>query len=381
VSLEQNIAATGGTVFAGTQLQRFDDFDRKKTLYNGTLFAVGWNQPLFQFNALKWDKKVEPLKFNESQQEYLENLEFISLKANELYFTLLLAQVNQNIASTNLNNTATILKVAKEKFDIGKISRNEILQLELESLKAQKAVATANQETEVATLRLRSYIGQQGAGKLDLETPLVDLKSTPSVNSDILLREAFQNRADAVAFVRRNLEAERGVAKAKGENGLNAALTGNIGVSNQGKNVGEVVKNPQNYQAIQIEFTLPILDWGRQEARMKTAEANRTLIQQTIEQDKEVMQQEIITQVTLFDMLKSQLVLTEKADAIASEKYQIAQDRYMLGNLSITDLSIAFAEKDQAKRDFVGALRDYWAAFYRLRWLTLFDFEKGQKIK
>jgi hypothetical protein len=35
------------------------------------------------------------------------------------------------------------------------------------------------------------------------------------------------------------------------------------------------------------------------------------------------------------------LLLTAKADSIASEKYGIAKDRYVLGNLSITDLSIA----------------------------------------
>ena len=80
-------------------------------------------------------------------------------------------------------------------------------------------------------------------------------------------------------------------------------------------------------------------------------------------------------------MLRSQLSLTAQADSIASEKYQIAQDRYVLGNLSITDLSIAFTEKDQAKRDFIDALRNIWAAYYRLRWLTLYDFEKGEKIK
>jgi outer membrane protein len=80
-------------------------------------------------------------------------------------------------------------------------------------------------------------------------------------------------------------------------------------------------------------------------------------------------------------MMKDQLVLTARADSIASEKSQIAKDRYVLGNLSITELSIAFEEKDQAKRDYILALRDYWSAYYQLRYLSLFDFEKNEKIK
>jgi outer membrane protein TolC len=79
-------------------------------------------------------------------------------------------------------------------------------------------------------------------------------------------------------------------------------------------------------------------------------------------------------------MLREQLLLTEEADNIASEKYQIAKDRYILGNLSITDLSIAFTEKDQAKRDYIFALRDFWGSYYRIRYLSLYDFEINRKI-
>ncbi len=379
LSLEQNISRTGGTIYAATQLQRFDDFDRKNTLFNGTLFAVGISQPLFRFNPFKWEKQIEPLKYSESQQEYIESLEQIAMRANEFFFDLLLAQVNLGISETNLKNTTDILRIANEKFDIGKNSRNEILQLQLEQLKAQKAMATAKRDLEISTLNLKSFIGLQDAEKFGLSTPS---EITPlSISAEKATSEAFLNRADAIGFTRRLLESERNVAKAKGDNGLNATLTANLGFSNSGSKVSDLYQKPQNQQLITVEFSIPVLDWGRSESRMKTAQANQKLVQYTIEQDKQNLKQEIYTQVTLFDMLKDQLVLTAKADSIASEKYIIAKDRYVLGNLSITDLSIAFAERDQAKRDFIGALRDYWAAFFRLRWLSLYDFEKGEKIK
>lgn len=379
LSLEQNVARSGGVIYATTQLQRFDDFSRNNTLYNGTLFAVGLEQPLFRFNEMKWDRKIEPLKFNESQQEYIESLEQIATTANALYFDLLLAQVNLSIATTNQKNTGDILRIAQEKFDLGKISRNEILQLQLEQLKAEKAVATAKRDVEISTLNLKAYIGLQNDDKLELEEPQPATK--PLVPAEKALAEAYANRADAIAFSRRLLEAERDVAKAKSESGLNATLTANIGFSNRGQKISDLYVQPQNQQVVSIEFTMPVLDWGRAQSRQKTAEANRQLTQYTIEQDQQNFKQQIYTQVTLFEMLKDQLALTARADSIASEKYQIAKDRYVLGDLSITDLSIAFTEKDQARRDFIGALRDYWAAFYQLRWLTLYDFEKQEKIK
>ena len=69
VSLSQPILATGATVFVGTDLQRFDDFTTDNSLYNATPFQLGLMQPLFAFNQLKWDKKIEPLRYQESQQE------------------------------------------------------------------------------------------------------------------------------------------------------------------------------------------------------------------------------------------------------------------------------------------------------------------------
>ncbi len=379
LSLEQQISSTGGTIYAATGLQRFDDFDRNNTLYNSTLFAVGIQQPLLQFNPLKWGKKIEPLIYRESQQEYIEAMEQIAVTANGLFFDLLLAQVNQNIAATNLKNTSDILRIADEKFVLGKISRNEILQLQLEQLKAQKALATAKRDLEISTLNLKAYIGLQNNTALELVAPQPG--NLPAISPETALAEAFANRSDAIGFSRRRLEAARAVAQAKAERGLNATLTANLGFSNRGSHISDLYQAPQNQQLVTLEFVVPILDWGRAQSRTKTAEANQTLTQYTVEQDQQNFQQQIYTQITLFDLLKEQLTLTARADSIASEKYQIAQERYVLGDLSITDLSIAFSEKDQAKRDFVGALRDYWAAFYELRWLTLYDFERNEKIK
>jgi outer membrane protein len=290
-----------------------------------------------------------------------------------------LAQVNLQIAETNLTNTQNILKVANEKYELGKNTRNEILQLQLELLKARKAVGVSKRDLEVASLNLKAYIGLQAEGKVELQTP--DQPAALTLSSEKAIEQAFANRADAIGFGRRTLEAERTVAKAKGDNGLNATLTATLGFSNRGITVPELYRRPQDQQTVELQLDIPILDWGRSKSRTKTAEAQRQLTQYAVEQDKQNFQQEIYTQVTLFEMLRDQLSLTVQADSIASEKYRIAQDRYVLGNLSITDLSISFTEKDQAKRDYIYALRDYWGAYYKLRQLTLYDFETESKLK
>jgi outer membrane protein TolC len=378
LSFSQSIAATGGSVFGTTQLQRFDDFDRKNKLYNAVPFGIGYTQPLFQFNNLKWEKKIQPLKYNESKQAYIESMEAIAIQASNYFFDLLLAQVNLQIATTNLGNTQNILRIAHEKLSLGKISKNEILQLQLEQLKAQKAVGIAKRDMEIATLNLRAYSGLQDTLKIALLLPGASINM--KVSTDKVIAEAYANRSDAIAFTRRIAEAKRDVAKAKGDNGLNASLSAQLGFSKSGTSIPKVYDSPRDQQQVQLTFAIPILDWGRSKSRTKTAEANLQFATYAVEQDKQIFTQEIVTQVTLFDMMKDQLLLTADADSIASEKYQIAKERYVLGNLSITDLSIAFQEKDQAKRDYIAALRDFWGAYFQLRYLSLYDFERNEKI-
>jgi outer membrane protein TolC len=306
-------------------------------------------------------------------------MEQISINASNYFFELLLAQVDLQIAETNRRNTGSIQQIANTKFEMGKVSKNEILQLQLEALKAEKAVGIAKRDMEVATYNLKTYTGLQSTDKIKLSLPQATLAMKVVVEQ--ALKEAFQNRSDAIAFGRRLEEARRDVAKAKGDNGLNATLNAKLGFSKSGRNIGSVYQNPKDQQLLELTLEIPILDWGRQKSRKKTALANQQFTQYSVEQDKQNFTQKIITEVNLFEMMKDQIALNAKAEEIASEKYQIAKERYVLGNLSITDLSIAFQENDQAKRDYINSLRDFWGAYYQLRYLSLFDFEKNEKIK
>jgi outer membrane protein len=376
--LNQSVALTGGTIYIQQQMQRFDDFAGNKTSYNGIPFEFGIDQPLFRFNKMKWDRKIEPLKFQEGNQKYIGDLEQVALAATGLYFDLLVAQVNLQIADKNRSNNDTLYKIAGHKLELGKISQNDLLQLQMGLLTAQKDLASANQSAAVASLKLKMFLSSRDERELELEVPQ-ELDEF-AIDPQKALDEAFANRSDAITFARRLLEANRDVVQAKKENGLNASVSATFGLSNQGLRPGDIYVKPQDREFVELQFTLPIMTWGRNKARTEVAKANQEFAQQSVEQDKLTFEQEIFTQVTLLQMLQKQVKLTKLADQIAANRYQIAQDRFILSNLSVTDLGIAIQEKDRAKRDYILALRDYWQSYYTLRLLTLYDFERNQKI-
>jgi outer membrane protein TolC len=78
---------------------------------------------------------------------------------------------------------------------------------------------------------------------------------------------------------------------------------------------------------------------------------------------------------------RRQLVLSAKADTVARKRFETAYNRYLIGRVAIDNLVVAQNDKDQALLAYVQALRGYWTAHYRLRKLTLYDFEQRALIR
>jgi len=302
----------------------------------------------------------------------------IGRETTELFFSLLIAQINAEIASKNLNNHETLYKIGEAKAALGRLSRDELLRLKLGLLNAKKAVAQSNVNAETALLQLKSFIGLAASNPLKLVLP--DHLAQFEVPESLALKEARENRQQSIEFKRSLLEADKDIAKAKGENGLKANLFGSFGLTNAATDAAGIYRGAKDQQVVRLGFQLPIMDWGRGASRVKTAQANKKLVQASVLQAQINFDQEILTQVKQLNVIKDQMQTNQDADQTAAERFEIARKRYLLGDLSITDLNIALQEKDQARRDYIYSLKSFWTAYYNLRVLTLYDFENKEKI-
>jgi len=379
LTLSQNIGLTGGQVFVGSVVQRFDDFNGPLgplRRYNNQPFTLGLAQPLGQFNALHWARRIEPLRYQESQRQYVEERETIAQRVTELYFDVLLQQVTAAVAGQNAEATAELLRLGQERYRLGRLSQSDLLQLELNQLNARQAQTQARLGAENATVDLQAYTGLADAPALAVPAPAPQ----PAVAPARALEQARQHRSATLAFRRRLLQAERDVAQARGTTGFRATLTANLGYVNQAATFGETYSNLQNQQQVGLAFSMPLVDWGRQKSIIKTAELNRDQVQHAVAQEARSFEQTVLTQASQFAALAEQLRLASQADSLAQRRYDIGRATYLLGRISLTDLSLASNAKDGAKRDYIFALRACWVAHFRLRALTLYDFERQAPI-
>ncbi|ALJ01351.1 hypothetical protein DC20_09565 [Rufibacter tibetensis] len=378
LSLGQSVGLTGGQFFVSSQSQRFDDFNQGVRRYNSFPAIIGFRQPIFGYNALAWNKKIEPLSYRESERQFIEDRETVATTTTQRFFEVLLQQVNYEIASKNVENNQALFKVAEEKHRLGRLSRNELLQLKLSLMNAQLAQAQAATELKTVAMQFSAYVGLQRGEKIAVEAP--NVVPALQVEEQLALDQAWLNRKERFQFERRVLQAQQQVAEARGKGGFNADLYATFGLTKSANNFSESYAQPENQQQVTLGFSVPIVDWGRQKASVKTAEAQLQLTQYTVEQEQTNFEQNVYTQVNQIELLKERLQITASADSIAQERYDITKATFLVGRISITDLNIALQEKDQARRAYITALQDFWVAYYRLRSLTLYDFERGQPL-
>ncbi len=378
LTLEQNIAFTGGKMFLSSDLARLDEFGQDITSYNGSPYYIGFQQPIFGFNELKWMKELEPLKYEASLREFAEANEEVAYQTVVRFFNLLLAQISLRISELNQEHAESIYRIGQERYEMGKISRNELLQLEHGVLAATKSKARFRLSSETSQLELISYTGFPSTRDLILELP--DQVPGVQIDDSLAITLAMENGLKALEFSQQLTEAQRDLEKARRESGFKAELYLTYGASNIANRVPEIYKDPAPSGTVNMGITVPILDWGRSKAARKTAEANLKLVEYTVKQDSLVLEQEVLTSCKRLEMLLEFIGFTKEADRVANERYGIAHDRYIAGDISLTEYNIAQEEKDLAKQDYILALMDFWTTWYSLRMFTLYDFENKRSL-
>jgi outer membrane protein TolC len=291
-----------------------------------------------------------------------------------LFFDLLDAQIEVTISETNLANADTLFTIGKGRFQVGTVTQDELLDLELSYMNAQLALTRAKLALDRAEAQLNSFLGLDKNTQVQCIIP----EELPQLEIDALaaVDKAMTNNPEIINQQQRLLSQDENVKVAKSENGISGDVFALYGLNQNSEEFDGVYKEPLDQQRLRIGMNIPILDWGRRKGRLMMAEANREAVRLSINQEKIDFEQNVIMNVMEFNLQDMQVENSAKADTIAKMRYDVTQQRFLIGKQDITRLNIARTERDQARRTYIGALRSYWNYYYTIRYLTLFDFEQ-----
>ncbi|WP_340114557.1 TolC family protein [Maribellus mangrovi] len=373
--LNQNVGITGGSFFVQSNLSMTQKLgDEEVSSFSSTPFMIGYSQNINGYNQLKWKAKIEPIKFEKAKKQFIQDQENLSIKATRLFFDLLDAQIEVTISETNLANADTLYNIGKGRFQVGTVTQDELLDLELSYMNAQLALTRGKLALDRAEAQLNSFLGLDKNTQVECIIP----EELPQLEIDALaaVDKAMTNNPDIINQQQRLLSQDENVKAAKSENGISGDVFALYGLNQNSEEFDGVYKEPLDQQRLRVGVNIPILDWGRRKGQLMMAEANREAVRLSINQEKIDFEQNVIMNVMEFNLQDMQVENSAKADTIAKMRYDVTQQRFLIGKQDITRLNIARTERDQARRAYISSLRSYWNYFYTIRYLTLFDFEQ-----
>ena len=381
LALTQKIGITGGTISLNSYLSGVHNVDASNP-YPFLSYPVNieLTQPVFNYNPFRWDRKIKPLKFSQAKRKYIEDIEQISITTTNYFFTLLQAQIEKKISVTNLSNYDTLYRIAKGRYQLGKIAENDLLQLELNFLKAQAAVENADLTLDNAQFRFKSYLRLQDSARVVLLPPgniqFFRIDPVKAVN------RANENSSTAIDFTTRLLEAASAVNFAKTNGRFDANIHALIGLQQSGPTIPEAYLNPADQRQISLGLTIPIVDWGVAHGKIKMAQSQEDIVKNSVEQETIDFQRNVYLKVVQFNMQQNQLTIAAKSDTVARKSYEVTKGRYLIGKInSILDLNNAQIETDNAEKNYYFTLQTFWRSYFEIRKLTLFDFQKEEPLK
>jgi len=380
LSLSQAIGPLGTVISLSSDLTLYKDIEKKLPVnYITNPIAININQPIRRYNTLKWQAKIEPLRYEMAKKNYINSMEEIHMSAVQNFFMLALAQINKQIAEMNYSNADTLYRIAQGRYQLGTIAEDDLLQMQLSFLNAETARKQADMNLRDRQIRLASFLGFNE----NVEIQLVIPTEIPNLQVDMqeVLNLALANNPDIITQRINTLNAQSSLAQARNSRGVTATMFASIGFNQQNTDFIQAYNNLSNSQRVRIGLTLPIVDWGQGRGKYKMALSSLELAEVQEKQAMANFQQNLFLDVAQFNLQAEQVAIAAKSDTVAMRRYEVTKARFLIGKISVLDLNDADSRKDTNRRAYIQALQQYWNYFYNIRALTLYDFINRKPIE
>jgi outer membrane protein TolC len=379
LSLVQNFDLLGGTFYVDTQLDYLRNFgDVNSTQFSTVPFRIGYQQDLLGFNAFRWDRKIEPLKFEKVKKQFIYNSESVSEEAVNYFFSLAMAQADYKLAEDNLATADTLYAIGEQRQKIASISQADLLTLKLDKVNARNTLKNAEITRKRAMSALATFLN------LDKNTYIeIDLPSRPhyvDIPADRALLLAKENNPTYLEQRQNVLEAEREVDRTKKESRFNASVNASVGFNQVADNLGAAYRNLLQQDLVSLTVSIPLVDWGVRKGKYNMARNNLNVVRIAARQEEISLEEDVMMTVKDFNVQQDLIASASEALDLAELAYDQTRRRFIIGKADISSLTLSLNRQQEAQKNYIQALQNYWLNYYKIRKLTLHDFESGMSL-
>jgi len=373
--IKQNFDLLGGSFYIDSDLGYSRNFgDKTYTQFTTVPIRVGYNQNLIGYNPFRWERRIEPLKYEKAKKELLYNLEQVNEQATDYFFSLAMAQMEYDLSKEKLATSDTLYRIGQERQKIASISQADLLTLKLDAVNARNSLQNADIKLKRAMFSLASYLNFDKNTEIHLILP--NRPKDMSIAVDEALSYARDNNPTFLSLEQQILVAEQDVDKTKKEALFNASLNASIGFNQVANKFKDAYRDPLQQDMVSVSVSIPLVDWGVRKGKYNVARNNLNVTRISARQEELTLEEDVIMTVGDFNIQQILISSAEEALELAEMAYNETKQRFLIGKADISSLTLSTTRQEEARRNYITALHNYWLSYYKIRKLTLYDFDR-----
>lgn len=376
LAIKQNFDLTGGTFYIDSELSYLRNFGATTyTQFSSVPIRIGYSQSLVGYNAFRWEKKIEPLKYEKAKKELVYNMETVSESATSYFFALAMAQAEYQLAEENLNSCDTLYRMGEQRHQLAAISKADLLTLKLEMVNAQNNLLSTASSLKRAMFSLASFLNLPKDTEIGLQLPGKPGQLT--ITTSEALQRARENNPNFVEQRQNVLEAQQSLDKTRRQRHFEANVNASIGFNQVSESLKGSYVQPMQQDMVSLGLVFPLVDWGIRKGEYNKAKNNLNVVKTAARQEELSVEEEVLMTVNDFNIQQHIVAGAEEALDLAILAYNETRERFIISKTDISSLTLAVNRQQEAQEKYISALQNYWAYYYKIRRLTLYDFELG----
>ena len=381
-SLDYQMASTGGRVYVATSIERLDVFRTEAFPYSKSYFftpiSIGLEQPLFQFNAIKWQKEILQRQEEQTDAGRILEQEKVIYDVVSAFNELELIRRNMELMRNKIEDARSLIGIKEKLFMRGSGSLAEMKQLALDTLRTSIDYQAVRLDYENKNRELMDLCG------LDRKHLLIPVSTAeiylPSVDLNTAIDQAIHNRARSSGIRLRMAEANRDIEQAEKDRGVALDISASLGINNTAETFSGLQYHFLDRELLSIGLRMPITDWGRRRINRQLANIQLDHLQKTLDEEERSITRQVIDLYRHYDFLREKMEVNTIALHTAEEIYESVRDQYLRGSIDWVSLQQNRSNLDNAILVFHQTRADAVRTYYQIRSLVLYDFERNEPL-
>jgi outer membrane protein TolC len=281
------------------------------------------------------------------------------------------------IAEYNLHQNDSICGIARQLHGLDLTPADHLPLARLRLLNSQLQHSSSVSTFKKRRQELANYIGLNENIEFMVSVPSEVPGPSIPVDSAVSNFKKYNPNdiSRSVAFLQRDMN----LTEAK-RSGFNIDLSVSFGLTSQATAFKQSYTDLLDRHQINVSFSLPLLDWKRNGFRQKIIASAFDASLAELEDNQTSSLANLRIAIDHLTESLNQLKISSDAEILSGEIYKKALKRYSLGKEDLSYVAVALAEKNNAERNRINLILDYWRAYFTIRRLTLYDYQLDRPL-